>query len=76
MPRYRLLLLTGVMAAAAYLPGLRWLVRRSGTAQVQRSQPPPNGIARLDAMDSRAVSSTAIAVCQADTLAERSCPWS
>jgi 2-polyprenyl-3-methyl-5-hydroxy-6-metoxy-1,4-benzoquinol methylase len=33
MNRYRLLLFTGLMATAAYVPGLRWLVRHSGTAQ-------------------------------------------
>jgi SAM-dependent methyltransferase len=39
MSRYRLLLLTGVLAAAAYVPGLRWLVRRSGTAQHSHLMP-------------------------------------
>jgi SAM-dependent methyltransferase len=39
MPRYPLLLLTGFLAAAAYVPGLRWLVRRSGTAQYSDVMP-------------------------------------
>jgi ubiquinone/menaquinone biosynthesis C-methylase UbiE len=39
MPRYPLLLLTGLLAAAAYVPGLRWLVRRSGTAQYSDVMP-------------------------------------
>jgi ubiquinone/menaquinone biosynthesis C-methylase UbiE len=33
LSRDRLWLFTGILAAAAYAPGLRWLIRRSGTAQ-------------------------------------------
>jgi ubiquinone/menaquinone biosynthesis C-methylase UbiE len=39
MDRYRLLMLTGVIAAASYVPGLRWLIRRSGTAQYDQLMP-------------------------------------